>query len=578
MNRLVFLTILIISSLNLPASAQIQITLDDFSERGGSRVTGATHFVDIQSAADDAQLQALGNASGANQVWDMSGFTFENDPGPIDYFVEIFDPAAMSHPGHDVAGFQAANCVLVTPDSISGFGFDGYTYFTVSSASVIGRGTLLMGAINLQGVSDPGDLQLDFPMEFGKTIQSDFTVRQTGPINANTLHSVTQVIDGWGTLKTPWGEEPALRIMRTETVQGQPFDEVDVSFITESQARHDANIGWDPVLNRWSSLGVTVSTISAGGGELCGGGISTATGVLLVVADASDLNASDIAIRDMLISLSLTVEIKSDETASTDDANGRDMIVISGSVDPDQIAADWSSAAIPVVSLDSGFYDNLGMTGSTEGTNFGLTGAFDTINISNAAHPIANGYTGDAMVLNSTAAMNWGLPGSGAETVASAGSQSVLFTNETGSAMEAGDAPARRAAFFMDDGAAAIASSDGLLLLKHTFLWGLGREGEITTNVSAENDQFPESFSLDQNYPNPFNPSTMIPFTLKESGHARLGVYNVMGQELGLLINRNLSAGKHSVEFDASALPSGIYLYRLDLDGAQSQRQMILQK
>ncbi len=71
------------------------------------------------------------------------------------------------------------------------------------------------------------------------------------------------------------------------------------------------------------------------------------------------------------------------------------------------------------------------------------------------------------------------------------------------------------------------------------------------------------NFRLFQNYPNPFNPTTTFTFELAQSGKARLSVFNMIGQEVAVLQNNFLSAGKHIVNFDGSNLASGTYFYRL---------------
>jgi hypothetical protein len=93
----------------------------------------------------------------------------------------------------------------------------------------------------------------------------------------------------------------------------------------------------------------------------------------------------------------------------------------------------------------------------------------------------------------------------------------------------------------------------------------------------------PAEFDLAQNYPNPFNPSTRIDFSLAVDSKVSLKVFNVLGQEVASLLNGNLSAGSHQLNFDASALNSGVYLYRIEangIDGANfvSVKKMILTK
>jgi hypothetical protein len=93
----------------------------------------------------------------------------------------------------------------------------------------------------------------------------------------------------------------------------------------------------------------------------------------------------------------------------------------------------------------------------------------------------------------------------------------------------------------------------------------------------------PATFSLDQNYPNPFNPSTVIEFNLAVDSRVSLTVFDVLGQEVATLISGNLAAGSRQVTFDASALNSGVFFYRIDATGVDgtnfsSVKKMILTK
>ncbi len=98
-----------------------------------------------------------------------------------------------------------------------------------------------------------------------------------------------------------------------------------------------------------------------------------------------------------------------------------------------------------------------------------------------------------------------------------------------------------------------------------------------TTDVKKSND-IPKVFSLAQNFPNPFNPTTIINFSLEKSGITNLAVYNMLGQKVADLINSNLSAGDHSVSFNAENLTSGIYIYQLTSGNKIFSRKMILLK
>ncbi len=82
-------------------------------------------------------------------------------------------------------------------------------------------------------------------------------------------------------------------------------------------------------------------------------------------------------------------------------------------------------------------------------------------------------------------------------------------------------------------------------------------------------------FILKQNYPNPFNPSTKIKFTLPKFNRIRIEVLNLLGQKVVTILNKQMLAGTHQVEFDAHDLPSGVYLYRIKAGEYQEVKKMI---
>lgn len=98
------------------------------------------------------------------------------------------------------------------------------------------------------------------------------------------------------------------------------------------------------------------------------------------------------------------------------------------------------------------------------------------------------------------------------------------------------------------------------------------------TGLEARSGGAPESFTLGRNYPNPFNPSTVISFRVGEACRVTLKVYGASGREIAVPVDRTVAAGNHSVRFDASGLPAGIYVYRLQAGGFSSSRKMAVVK
>jgi hypothetical protein len=105
-----------------------------------------------------------------------------------------------------------------------------------------------------------------------------------------------------------------------------------------------------------------------------------------------------------------------------------------------------------------------------------------------------------------------------------------------------------------------------------------GSTKPAATGIASDAGSIPTKIELNQNYPNPFNPSTTLQFALSKSGQVRLEVFNLLGQRVATLVNEVLSAGGYHVNFDASALSSGVYLYRLTTGDFVQTKKMVLMK
>ncbi|MFH1197180.1 MAG: T9SS type A sorting domain-containing protein [bacterium] len=109
--------------------------------------------------------------------------------------------------------------------------------------------------------------------------------------------------------------------------------------------------------------------------------------------------------------------------------------------------------------------------------------------------------------------------------------------------------------------------------------------GMSVTEVIGTTDQLPTEFSLSQNYPNPFNPTTTIKYSIPfvktpymASLQVNLKVFDLLGNEVAVLVNEYKSPGEYEIEFDASQLPSGVYFYKLTAGDFSQSRKMILMK
>lgn len=98
------------------------------------------------------------------------------------------------------------------------------------------------------------------------------------------------------------------------------------------------------------------------------------------------------------------------------------------------------------------------------------------------------------------------------------------------------------------------------------------------TSVNGASPETPAAFTLGPNFPNPFNPSTQIPFELPQRAQVRVTVLDVAGRTVATPAEGDFPAGRHTVAFDASGLPSGVYLYRVEAAGQVLTRKMALVK
>ncbi|MGD8781991.1 MAG: T9SS type A sorting domain-containing protein [Ignavibacteria bacterium] len=85
-------------------------------------------------------------------------------------------------------------------------------------------------------------------------------------------------------------------------------------------------------------------------------------------------------------------------------------------------------------------------------------------------------------------------------------------------------------------------------------------------------------YSLNQNYPNPFNPTTTIEFALPQNSDVKLVVYDILGRAVANLIDDNLAAGYHRINFNASNLATGVYFYRIKAGDFVSVKKLLLLK
>jgi len=98
----------------------------------------------------------------------------------------------------------------------------------------------------------------------------------------------------------------------------------------------------------------------------------------------------------------------------------------------------------------------------------------------------------------------------------------------------------------------------------------------MTSVDEISNEVLPQVYKLNQNYPNPFNPSTTISYSLPKAEKVRLTIYNLIGQQVEVLINKKQTPGEYRIIWDSQDLPSGLYFYELKTENFTQRKKMIL--
>ena len=180
---------------------------------------------------------------------------------------------------------------------------------------------------------------------------------------------------------------------------------------------------------------------------------------VLFAVGSTNLNAGDNAVKTRLQNLGFTVTVKlagtNNNAINTVDADGKALVVISSTVLPANVTNKFRFVPVPVLIWESDLLDDMGMTGLTSGTDFGVTGTTQTsVNIVTPSHPMAAGQTGTPAVVSTATTFGWGVANVNSikiAALASDASKFAIFGYDNGVTMPGLDAPTRRVSLFMTD-------------------------------------------------------------------------------------------------------------------------------
>jgi hypothetical protein len=99
-----------------------------------------------------------------------------------------------------------------------------------------------------------------------------------------------------------------------------------------------------------------------------------------------------------------------------------------------------------------------------------------------------------------------------------------------------------------------------------------------TSAIADQSSQIPAEFALEQNYPNPFNPKTIIGWHLAVDSNVELSIYDLAGRKVTTLVSEKQPAGRHQVEWNASGIASGVYLYKIEASDFHETKKLVLLK
>jgi hypothetical protein len=296
-----------------------------------------------------------------------------------------------------------------------------------------------------------------------------FSIRWTGQVRAkvtgtHTFYTLSDervrlFVDGQ-TVINNWTNHSATENSGTIALTaGQKYD-IRMEFLE--------NTGQAVAQLRWSAPGLAKEVIPA----------THLHPYVLLVAGSATLTAGDSAVRDRLQASGLTVIVRSGPESTIADASGKALVLVSSTVTSGNVGTKYRGVVNPVLIWESNLFDDLGMTGTVSGTDFGTLSSQTQVDVVAPAHPLAAGLSGLVDVTASGQVFSWGRPNGNAALVARpAGdaTRAVIFGYEKGAAMPGRSAPGRRVAFFLEDTTASALTPAGGTLFDAAVRWASGQ-------------------------------------------------------------------------------------------------------
>jgi hypothetical protein len=302
--------------------------------------------------------------------------------------------------------------------------------------------------------------------------------------------------------------------------------------------------------------------------------------LFIVKSDDFDEFPDDQIVFTHLDAYGAEVTVMEEDDVNEAAAIGKSLILISRSVTAGVIKSEFRNVEVPVILWESSLYDNMGMTGETEGLDYGEINEI-RMQVMNSDHPAAGGLTGLVRInYNKNNDMTWGKPNDNAVVIANwqdEDSKAAIYLYEKNTEMFGLTAPARRIGFFMNEGIAAEQTVAGWQLFDGAVRWALYAPEDTTRPPEVE-----DAYMLYQNYPNPFNGDTRITYRLPQPANVKLEIYTITGRKVRTLVDQEQSAGSYSEYWDGTLeagtkVASGMYIFRLKtIHGVQAKKMLYI--
>ncbi len=305
---------------------------------------------------------------------------------------------------------------------------------------------------------------------------------------------------------------------------------------------------------------------------------------LLVVADDANMTENDVAVMERLESVhGLSVDTTNADIVDETWADGMSLVYVSSTITSTTLDQKIKNVEVPIFMVESYALDNNGMSYDNDSTRYSSTFQRDII-ITAPEHYLAAGLQGEVAIYDEyeTLPGMQGLPNENGTLIAEyaeweEGELPCLgaeFAYEKGAVMaDTTEAAERRLFFGLHDTGFLLLTESGMKMWDAAVSWLL----YMDENSAVESNAIqPHEFMVLQNYPNPFNPMTTITYELESSSNVTLDVFNTLGEKVASLVNETQHAGQYTVPFDASNLPSGIYLYQLKSSERVLTKKMVL--